>query len=129
METKNGIETRGVTKFYGTVRRIEDLGLEVRRGEILGFLGPKGSGKTATMKGWGEVGGAGPWSTTAPPRVEGFRPRQPSRDRFSASASRRCRSAVVRSPRVRSSTPRIASVLRRRPRVTASGKSMVTSSV
>ena len=36
-------------------------------------------------------------------------------------SSRRCRRATVRSPRVRSRMPRTISVLRRRPRVTASG--------
>ncbi len=50
METKSGIETRGLTKFYGSVRGIEDLDLEVRRGEVFGFLGPNGSGKTTTIR-------------------------------------------------------------------------------
>ena len=40
------------------------------------------------------------------------------------SSSRCCRSATVRSPRVRSSVPRTMSALRRSPLVTASGKSM-----
>ena len=39
---------------------------------------------------------------------------------------RRCCKEMVKSPRVRSKTPRMASVLRRNPPVTASGKSTVT---
>ena len=37
-----------------------------------------------------------------------------------------CRAAIVRSPRVRSKTPRTISVVRRKPPVSASGKSIVT---
>ncbi len=39
-----------------------------------------------------------------------------------------CRAAIVRSPRVRSRTPRTMSVVRRKPPVSASGKSIVTKS-
>ncbi len=39
----------GLTKYYGTVRGIEDLDLEVRAGEIFGFLGPNGAGKSTTI--------------------------------------------------------------------------------
>jgi ABC-2 type transport system ATP-binding protein len=39
----------GLTKYYGTVRGIEDLDLEVRSGEIFGFLGPNGAGKSTTI--------------------------------------------------------------------------------
>ena len=44
------IHTRGLTKFYGKVRGIEDLNLEVGAGEIFGFLGPNGAGKTTTLR-------------------------------------------------------------------------------
>jgi ABC-2 type transport system ATP-binding protein len=46
----------GLSKFYrspwtlGTTRGVEDLNLTVRRGEVLGYLGPNGSGKTTTLK-------------------------------------------------------------------------------
>lgn len=33
------IETKGLTKFYGKTRGIEDLDLTVEAGEIFGFLG------------------------------------------------------------------------------------------
>lgn len=39
----------GLTKYYGSVRGIEDLDLEVHRGEVFGFLGPNGSGKSTTI--------------------------------------------------------------------------------
>jgi ABC-2 type transport system ATP-binding protein len=36
------IQTIGLTKDYGAGRGLFDLDLDVRRGEILGFLGPNG---------------------------------------------------------------------------------------
>lgn len=44
------IETRGLTKTYGRVVALKDLGLDVRRNSIFGFLGPNGAGKTTAMK-------------------------------------------------------------------------------
>ncbi|HKZ92853.1 MAG TPA: ABC transporter ATP-binding protein [Candidatus Limnocylindrales bacterium] len=44
------IQTSGLTKHYGAVRAIEDLDLEVQRGEVFGFLGPNGAGKTPTIR-------------------------------------------------------------------------------
>ncbi|HET7856016.1 MAG TPA: ABC transporter ATP-binding protein [Gaiellaceae bacterium] len=44
------IETRGLTKFYGRNRGIEDLDLRVERGEVFGYLGPNGAGKTTTIR-------------------------------------------------------------------------------
>ncbi len=43
------IETRGLTKRYGSVVAVEDLNLEVEEGEVFGLLGPNGSGKTTTI--------------------------------------------------------------------------------
>ena len=43
------LETRGLTKQFGTLTAVEDLDLQVRRGEVLGFLGPNGSGKSTTV--------------------------------------------------------------------------------
>lgn len=48
--TDLGIRTAGLTKYYGDRRGIEDLDLEVRQGEIFGFVGPNGAGKTTTMR-------------------------------------------------------------------------------
>jgi ABC-2 type transport system ATP-binding protein len=44
------IETRNLTKLYGTVVGVRDLELEVERGEVFGFLGPNGAGKTTTIR-------------------------------------------------------------------------------
>jgi len=44
------IEIKGLTKYYGKTRGIENLDLEVKSGEIFGFLGPNGSGKTTTIR-------------------------------------------------------------------------------
>ncbi len=44
------IRTEGLTKYYGKVRGVEDLNLEVERGEIFGYLGPNGAGKTTTIR-------------------------------------------------------------------------------
>ncbi len=44
------IEAAGLTRMYGPRRGILDLDFEVREGEIYGFLGPNGSGKTTTIR-------------------------------------------------------------------------------
>ena len=46
----NCIEADGLTVFYGRQRGIIDVDLQVRNGEIFGFLGPNGSGKTTTQR-------------------------------------------------------------------------------
>ena len=44
------IETHGLTKYYGKSPGVLNLDLEVNTGEIFGFLGPNGSGKTTTIR-------------------------------------------------------------------------------
>lgn len=44
------ITTQQLTKSYGQVHALRGLDLEVHRGEIFGFLGPNGSGKTTTIR-------------------------------------------------------------------------------
>jgi len=44
------IETRGLTKYYGAVRGVEDLSFTVEEGEVFGFLGPNGAGKSTTIR-------------------------------------------------------------------------------
>lgn len=44
------IETRGLTKFYGPTRGVEDLNLSIEPGQVFGFLGPNGAGKTTTFR-------------------------------------------------------------------------------
>ncbi len=40
----------GVSKSFGDVQAVDDVTLEVDRGEVVGFLGPNGAGKTTTMR-------------------------------------------------------------------------------
>ena len=46
----NAIETRQLTKFYGSARGIENLNLTVEQGEFFGFIGPNGAGKSTTIR-------------------------------------------------------------------------------
>jgi ABC-2 type transport system ATP-binding protein len=43
------IRTRGLTKRYGATLAVDRIDLEVAKGEIVGILGPNGSGKTTTI--------------------------------------------------------------------------------
>jgi len=43
------ISIRGLTKFYGDLRALDNFSMEVREGEFFGFLGPNGAGKTTTI--------------------------------------------------------------------------------
>lgn len=40
----------GLVKHYGKVEAVRGIDLEVRRGEVFGFLGPNGSGKSTTLR-------------------------------------------------------------------------------
>jgi ABC-2 type transport system ATP-binding protein len=44
------IEISGLTKHFGAVRAVEDLSFSIEPGQIVGFLGPNGSGKTTTLR-------------------------------------------------------------------------------
>lgn len=46
----NIIETKKLTKYYGKTLGIHDVDLEVKKGEIFGFIGPNGSGKSTTIR-------------------------------------------------------------------------------
>jgi len=43
------LEARGLAKTFGGLRAVNDLSFTVRAGEILGLLGPNGSGKTTVF--------------------------------------------------------------------------------
>ncbi|TFV89412.1 ABC transporter ATP-binding protein [Blastococcus sp. CT_GayMR16] len=44
------ISTRGLVKQYGRVRAVDGIDLEVQVGDVYGFLGANGSGKTTTVR-------------------------------------------------------------------------------
>ena len=44
------IRTRGLVKRYGSVHAVNGIDLDVRAGDIYGFLGANGSGKTTTVR-------------------------------------------------------------------------------
>lgn len=44
------IDVHGLSKAFGSHRVVHDLSLQVRPGEIFGFLGPNGSGKTTSIR-------------------------------------------------------------------------------
>ena len=44
------VQTRSLTKRYGRLTALDDCGLEIRRGEVFGLLGPNGSGKTTLLR-------------------------------------------------------------------------------
>lgn len=46
----SAIEIRALTKRFGDFTAVNAIDLEVARGEIFGFLGPNGSGKTTTIR-------------------------------------------------------------------------------
>ena len=46
---EQAITARDLAKRYGSVRAVDGIDLNIRSGEIYGFLGPNGSGKTTTI--------------------------------------------------------------------------------
>lgn len=50
MAAETVIATRGLTKRYRDVVAVDALSLDVRRGEVYGFLGRNGAGKTTTIR-------------------------------------------------------------------------------
>jgi ABC-2 type transport system ATP-binding protein len=50
MRNDLAIDVRGLNKSFGKKRVVKDFSLQVRRGEIYGFLGPNGSGKTTSIR-------------------------------------------------------------------------------
>ena len=44
------LEVKELTKWYGSSIGVEDLSFGIEKGEIFGYLGPNGSGKTTTIR-------------------------------------------------------------------------------
>jgi len=50
MSEEFSIDVRGMTKRFGALTAVDHIDLQVRTGEICGFLGPNGSGKTTFIR-------------------------------------------------------------------------------
>jgi ABC-2 type transport system ATP-binding protein len=50
MDDNFAIDVRGMTKRFGSLVAVDHIDLQVRAGEICGFLGPNGSGKTTFIR-------------------------------------------------------------------------------
>ncbi len=50
MTNEAAILAEGLTKHYGEIRALNNLGLAVQPGEVFGFLGPNGAGKTTAIR-------------------------------------------------------------------------------
>jgi len=49
-QTESMIKLENVSKYYKTFPAVNNLNLEIGRGEVFGFIGPNGAGKTTTIK-------------------------------------------------------------------------------
>ena len=44
------LEVKGLTKRYNSIAAVDDVSFRIDPGEVYGYLGPNGSGKTTTVK-------------------------------------------------------------------------------
>jgi iron(III) transport system ATP-binding protein len=44
------LELTAVSKFFGPVKAVDRVSIDVRKGEVLTLLGPSGCGKTTTLR-------------------------------------------------------------------------------
>ncbi|KAF0213760.1 MAG: ABC transporter ATP-binding, partial [Ignavibacteria bacterium] len=50
MNSEHVIEVRGLTKRFKSLTAVNNLDLNVYRGDVFGFLGPNGAGKSTTIR-------------------------------------------------------------------------------
>ena len=50
MSGTNSIVVHNLSRYYGTVRALNNVSFKVKAGQVVGFLGPNGAGKSSTMR-------------------------------------------------------------------------------
>ena len=55
---QNSIKVINLKKSYGTKEAVKNINFEIKENEIIGLLGPNGSGKTTTIGKIGKIGDA-----------------------------------------------------------------------
>lgn len=50
VQSQTVIQTRGLTRRFGSMLAVDKVDLEVKRGEVFGFLGPNGAGKSTFIR-------------------------------------------------------------------------------
>lgn len=50
MNSMNIITVQGLTKYYNSLKAVDNIDFEIVKGECFGFLGPNGAGKTTVMR-------------------------------------------------------------------------------
>ncbi|WP_039826803.1 ATP-binding cassette domain-containing protein, partial [Nocardia testacea] len=47
---KPAVQITGLVKYYGRVRVLDEVDIEIPEGTVLGLLGPNGAGKTTAVR-------------------------------------------------------------------------------
>ncbi|MCQ2182419.1 MAG: ABC transporter ATP-binding protein [Bacteroidales bacterium] len=50
MDSRTAIRVEGICKSYGDTKALQDINLDIRKGEIYGLIGPDGAGKTTLFR-------------------------------------------------------------------------------
>src|SRR5690606_3788217 len=48
--SKYAVSVKGISKSYGDISAIRDVSFDIREGELFGFIGPDGAGKTTLFR-------------------------------------------------------------------------------